>query len=331
MLDSHEKQKQLEQPERSEADIAESNAILNSIYNFGSEPQVDFDTWEAELSGGDGETDSGVTDRNRSGIDISSIDSAIADRTELGQNTAERQQHIAEAYDALHNNDSVEQRQFNEYVGEVASAVDHNIGELGGDGVDRKDVATRLEGEMIQDALDGDDPQGANSNINTDDLNEARRAIEAAYAIEELQEGNTEQLNRMNKSAADKVVAYTQNVSESGPADNEKLARLGKEIEQGVVADNSGETVSYIGEDGQLHQVEKNNRARGLAESWMNNNWNEGSDIDHATRDKAFYYLETAREREDLNDPQVRQRVVARIEQMIVNGQHDSDRRMAND
>ena len=56
--------------------------------------------------------------------------------------------------------------------------------------------------------------------------------------------------------------------------------------------------------------------------------WNEGSDIDHATRDKAFYYLETARERENLNDPEVRQRVIARVEQMVTRDQHDSDRKV---
>ena len=329
MFDSHETLKELENPERSEADIAESNAMLNNIYNFDTAMhQNDFDAWKAELGGGDDLSDPGVTDRNRNGVDVSSIDTAVADRTNLGQNTAERRQHIAEAHDTLHNNDSLEQRHFNEQVEDIASDVERNIGELGGGTVERNDIAARLEGEMIQDTLDGDDPEGANSNINTDDLNEARRAVEAAFVLEELQEGNVEQLNRMNNSTAEKVVAYEQNISENGPASNEKLARLGKQIEQGVVAGDTGETVHYVGQDGELHKVEKNNRARSVAESWIDGNWNEGSDIDHATRDKAFYYLETARERENLNDPEVRQRVIARVEQMVTRDQHDSDRKV---
>ena len=172
MFDSHETLKELENPERSEADIAESNAMLNNIYNFDTAThQNDFDAWKAELGGGYDLSDPGVTDRNRNGVDISSIDTAVADRTNLGQNTAERRQHIAEAHDTLHNNDSLEQRHFNEQVEDIASDVERNIGELGGGTVERNDIAARLEGEMIQDTLDGDDPEGANSNINTDDLN----------------------------------------------------------------------------------------------------------------------------------------------------------------
>lgn len=334
--------------EYTDRELAERDAVYNdSLYDFargeqelaeGTEldaaPQGGvFDQWKAELASPDTETDPNALDRNRGGIDISHIDNAVADRTALGGATGVRRQHIAEAHDALRGNDSLAQRQFNEQVTGVASDITENIGELGGEGVDTTEIAERLEGEMIQDALDGDDPSGDTTNINTDDLNEARRAVEAAYTLEQIEEGNTEVLNRLSDSTAEDTLKYEQDVHENGGADqmnNEYLARLGQKIEQGSASDNSGEMVSYIGEDGQIHRVEKGNRARSLAESWMNGDWNEGRDVDHATRDKVFYYLETVRERENLNDPTVRRKVISEIAHTITIDAHDSDREKAD-
>lgn len=322
------------QYEYSDDELAQRDASYNeSLYGSTEQPH-DFDAWEEELTDIDTETEPGVTDRNRGGIDIVSIDGAIADKTALGQNSDERRQHIAEAHDTLHNNDSLMQRQFNEQVSAVAAQIETNFAVSGMETPDTNDIAERLEGEMIQDVLDGDDPHDMNSNVNTDNLNEARRAVEAAYTLEQIEEGETEILNRLDGSTVGKVIEYQQGVREKGGAEqvsNEDLALLGKKIEQGAATEDASETVSYIGEDGQVHQVEKNNRARNLAEAWIGGNWNEGGDVDHATRDKVYYYLETARERENLQDPEVRNRVMSKIAHMITNEAHDSDRMSRGD
>lgn len=320
------------QYEYSDDELAQRDASYNESLYGSVEQQHDFDAWEAELTDVDAKAEPGVTDRNRGGIDIVAIDGSIADKTALGQKSDERRQHIAEAHDTLHNNDSLMQRQFNEQVGIVATQIETIFAVSGMETPDTNDIAERLEGEMIQDTLDGDNPNGMNSNVNTDNLNEARRAVEAAYTLEQVEDGETEILTRLDDSTAGKVIEYQQGVREKGAAEqvsNEGLALLGKKIEQGAAATDAGETVSYIGEDGQVHQVEKNNRARNLAEAWIDGNWNEGGDVDHTTRDKVYYYLETAHERENLQDPEVRDRVMSKIAHMITNEAHDSDREKA--
>lgn len=322
MFDTHEKLEHKSKPERTESDIAESNVILGELYNFTlSQEQHD----EAEKGAPDGMD---VTPTRQT--EVVRVEGALSydTRNQLGTSHSERQQELRGRLVETTNGDDPYVRAHDDDIRQQTKEVQDLIDSLGGEQVDEANIEARKMAQDIENSTKGK-TQTENGHMTTGDMNTVRRTALATEVLQDIQEGNLEVLNRLDDSTARRVVSYQQSVSEHGGADqvaNDEIEYLGRKIEEGEASEESGEMVSFVGEDGQIHQVEKSNRARSLAESWMNGNWNEGKDVDHATRDKVYYYLETVREREDLDDPDVRQKVMSEIARTITMDQHDSDR-----
>lgn len=325
MFDTHETLEQKPKPERTHEDIAESNRLLGEIYNFSSTQETDDEVQETAPDGMD------IAPARPT--DMSKVEGAMSydARNQIGENRSERHQELRGYLVDTTNGDSPQTHAHDEDVRDQTEAVRSLIDSLGGEHVDEASVEARKIAQDIENTVDGKVPT-ENGHMTTGDMNTVRRTAIATEVLQGIQDGNTEMLNRLDDSTARRVISYEQSINEHGGADqvaNNDLEYLGRKIEEGEVSEGSGEMVSFVGEDGQIHQVEKSNRARSLADAWMNGNWNEGKDVDHATRDKVYYYLETARERENLDDPDVRQKVMSKIAQMITMDQHDSDREKA--
>lgn len=165
------------------------------------------------------------------------------------------------------------------------------------------------------------------------EITEVTRASIASEAMGALLEGNTEVLSRLDAGAAEKVIAWMQGVRERGGAEkvcNEEMAWLGKIIEQGEVGEGSGEMLEYVTVEGEVRQVEKNNRLRGAALDWLDGNTHSAlrstPDIPPEANDQIYYYLETVRERYDTTSQEVREYVLGEIQKMLLMSQRDSDR-----
>ncbi len=326
MYDSHEKLEQKPKPERTATDIEESNALLGELYNFAppqEQAEVSNDETEGAVDGMDVAPSRPTDSRKIEGA--MSLDA----RNQLGETRSERQQDLRGYQVSETNGDSPHVRAHDEDVRRQTQEVKNIIDGLGIDTVGEAGIEARKIAQEVQNTIDGK-PATDNGHMTTKDMNTVRRTAIATEVLEDAAKGNTEVFNRLDNSTAQRVISWQGGAQERGGADqmsNNDLEYLGKKVEEGEASGDSGETVSFLGEDGQIHRVEKNNHDRTLAEDWMNGNWSKGGHIDHATRDQVYGYLETVRERVNMNDPHERQKVTSKIAHMIANARYDSDRK----
>lgn len=319
MFDTHEKPKEIPKPERSQEDIDESNAILGSMYDFA--PTQEIDTSESP---------DGLDIAPARPVDSERIEGAMSleARVLIGDTRSERQQDLRGHLVHETNGDDPYVRAHDDDVRRQTQQVKDLIDSFGIDDVREENIEARKVALDVENSLEGR-PTTENGHMSTEDMNTVRRTAVAAEVLESLQDGNAEVLNRLDDSTAARVIAYQQGVSEHGGASqtsNDDLEYLGRKIEESAAKPDSGEMIRYVDEDGRVHQVEKNNHDRNLAATWMDGNWNSGTEMDHATRDQVYYYLEIAREQVNFDDPKERERVMSKVAHMIANGRHDSDR-----
>lgn len=332
-------------PDRSlsEQDLADMNEMYYGNFSVDAiehAPALEKETFDDTLRDPEAAEDEGVVERNLGGIDMQGVDGALSGRAREALNVVAdtdgssdlRRQHTKSAVMELQEG-TIENESLHAQQEEVIAHVEALTAQLGGQ-TDNEMVQERFAAGVINAESDGrNETDKRDTELGTQDLREIEQAAVGNQVLESLLEGNTESLNRLERGAADKVVAWTQGVRErGGPShvSNEELAWLGDIIAQGTVGENTGEMLQYTSENGEVREVEKNNRLRTAAIDWLDGNINAAlsatSDISHETNDRIYYYLETVREQYDTKDKHVRDRVIAEIQRVMLQSRHDSDR-----